>query len=84
MAKIERDPDSTTVMLARARSWYERIIAGEVQSVDDLARKANTTRRSAGRVLKWATLSPQIVETIVRGTQRTKLTTHEYLRDIPP
>ena len=40
-------------MVARARIWYERIVSGEVESVEVLAKQIGMTPRSTRRVLRW-------------------------------
>jgi hypothetical protein len=52
--------------LATAHHWRERIIAGEIYSREQLATEAKVTRSYAGRILRLAALSPDIVDGIVR------------------
>jgi site-specific DNA recombinase len=69
--------------VARARDWYERIISGEVNTIDQLAQKSGLTRRYIRRILPFANLSPQITEIILTGKHRADLTLKELLEDIP-
>jgi hypothetical protein len=71
-------------MVARARVWYERIVGGEVQSIEALAKEVKLTPRSARRVLRWAALSPRLVESMVRESYRPNITTKRYLKEFPP
>jgi site-specific DNA recombinase len=66
--------------VARARDWYVRIVAGEFESVDDLARTHGLTRRYVRKILQCANLSPRIVEAILAGKQRSSLTLKEILQ----
>jgi hypothetical protein len=69
--------------VARARGWYERILAGELNSIDQLAQSASLTRRYVRRVLPFATLSPQITKAILMGKHRPNLAVAEILRGVP-
>lgn len=69
--------------VARARDWYERIVSGEVNTIDQLAQKSGLTRRYVRRILPFANLSPQITEIILSGKHRADLTLKELLEDIP-
>jgi site-specific DNA recombinase len=70
-------------MVARARIWYERITDGEVQSIEALAKEVKMTPRSTRRVLRWAALSPRLLESILLGNCRPNLTGKRYLRRFP-
>jgi site-specific DNA recombinase len=48
-----------------ALSWKERILAGEIYSVQQLASEAKLNSRYAARILRLAGLSPEIVDGIV-------------------
>jgi alkylated DNA nucleotide flippase Atl1 len=69
--------------IARARDWYERIVAGEVNTVGQLAQEAGLTKRYVRRILQCATLSPQITETLLTGKHRPNLTLKEILHRMP-
>jgi DNA invertase Pin-like site-specific DNA recombinase len=82
--QMEKQPlPSFLRMVARARVWYERIVSGEVQSIETLAKEVEMTPRSTRRVLRWAALSPRLIESIVRGNYRPNLTGKRYLREFP-
>ena len=63
--------------IARARDWYERIVAGEVGTVGELARKTGLPPCYVKHILKYAMLSPQITETILLGKHPPNLTLRE-------
>jgi site-specific DNA recombinase len=65
--------------IARAHSWYERIVASEVTTIGELARKSGLTRRYVRRILQFANLSPQITEALLEGKHRPDLTLRELL-----
>ena len=70
-------------MVARARLWYERIISGEVQSIEPLAKEVKMTPRSTRRVLRWAALSPKLIESILSGNYQLNTGNTRYLKDFP-
>ena len=69
--------------VARARDWYERIVAGEFNTIGQLSRKACLTRRYVRRILQCANLSPQITEALLTGKHRPDLTLKEILYSVP-
>jgi hypothetical protein len=69
--------------IARARDWYERIVAGEVNTVGQLAQEAGLTKRYVRRILQCATLSPQITEALLTGKHRPNLPLKEVLDNVP-
>lgn len=78
----ERVP-SLLKAVARAHGWYERIVAGEVTMIGQLAQKSGLTRRYVRRILQFAHLSPQITEALLTGKHRPNLTLKEILRGVP-
>jgi hypothetical protein len=78
----ERVP-SLVKAVARSRGWYERIVAGEVATIGQLAQKSALTRRYVRRILQCAILSPQITEALLTGKHRPNLTLKEILRGAP-
>jgi len=78
----ERVP-SLVKAVARARSWYERIVAGEVTTIGGLARKSGLTRRYVRRILQFGILSPQVTEALLTGNHRPDLTLKDLLRGVP-
>ncbi len=69
--------------IARAHSWYKRIIAREISSIDQLAQESGLTRRYVRRILQFGYLSPQITEAVLTGKHRPDLTLKEFLRGVP-
>jgi hypothetical protein len=81
---FEAAPVSSFVKaIARARNWYERIVAGEVNTIGQLARESGLTKRYVRRILQCATLSPQITEALLTGKHRSNLTLKEILHRMP-
>jgi hypothetical protein len=69
--------------IARARYWYERIVAGEIETIGQLTQKSGLTERYVKRSLQCSYLSPKIVEAVLAGKHRRNLTLKEILRGIP-
>ena len=69
--------------VARARDWHEQIIAGQMATVGQLAKKTGLPRSYVKRILKCASLSPHITETVVSGNHRPNLTLRELLQKPP-
>jgi hypothetical protein len=69
--------------VARARDWYQRIVAGEINTISDLAQKSGLTRRYVRRILQCANLSPQITEALLTGKHPPNLTLKEILHGVP-
>jgi hypothetical protein len=72
--------------VGRSRKWVAELIAGQIQSVDDLARREKLDGRSVRRVLGLGFLSPRIVEAITEGRQPPEMTVIALSRrlDLPP
>lgn len=82
--KIPNDSclDGTPVLsvvkaIARSREWYVLFIAGKVATVGELARKTGLTPSYVTRILKYAMLSPEIIEAILTGKHPHNLTLRE-------
>jgi hypothetical protein len=48
-----------------AQGWRERIVAGQIYSIQQLASGAKLNFRYAARIFRLATLSPEIVDAMV-------------------
>jgi site-specific DNA recombinase len=69
--------------LARARQWYEWIVAGEVSGQRAIAQRLGLNERYVGRVLECAFLAPDIVEAILDGHQPSDLSFERLTRRLP-
>src|SRR6202795_2143593 len=71
--------------VARARRWALELISGQVDSVDEIARREHLDKRSVRRLLRLGFLSPRIVEAIAEGHQPPDLTVFSLIRrvDLP-
>jgi hypothetical protein len=69
--------------LARARQWYELIVAGEVSGQRAIAQRLSLDERYVSRVLACAFLAPDIVEAILEGRQPSDLSFKRLTRGLP-
>ena len=69
--------------VARARSWYERVLEGKSSNQRSLTLHAGLTRRYLGRVFDCAFLAPDIVESILEGRQPRDLSFKKLCAHIP-
>jgi DNA invertase Pin-like site-specific DNA recombinase len=69
--------------IARARTWYERLVSGEVSSVEHLARQSGFRRRYVRKILQSAVLSPNIIEAILSGRQARSVTARHLQGQLP-
>ena len=69
-----RDP-ALVKAIARGRQWFEDLVTGRAQSLADIAKAENVTDRYVGRLLPLAFLAPDIVASVLAGTQPVHLTT---------
>jgi hypothetical protein len=71
------------VALARAYHWQRVLDPGEVKSPDDLATPIGVGRSYAGRLIRPASLSPEIVESVFTGTEPNQFSLAVLRSDIP-
>jgi hypothetical protein len=69
--------------LARAHSWYEKVIQGKAWDMRSLARDAGLTERYVSKVFRCAFLAPDIVEDILAGRQPHDLNFEKLCQEIP-
>jgi DNA invertase Pin-like site-specific DNA recombinase len=63
-------PDPNLIWaMANAHSWARQLIAGEVASITEIAKRNDTSRSRASSILTLAFLAPDIVEAILDGRQ---------------
>jgi site-specific DNA recombinase len=69
--------------IARAHSWYEKVVQGEAPDMRSLARQAGLTERYVGKVFGCAFLAPDIIESILAGRQPHDLNFEKLCQNIP-
>jgi site-specific DNA recombinase len=69
--------------VARANSWMERLVSGEISTLEDLASETGFTKRYISRTLRSAFLAPDITEMILDGLQAPDLTVRSLMNGFP-
>jgi site-specific DNA recombinase len=69
--------------IVRSRDWYEKFIAGEVGTIGEVAKRTKLPTSYVKRILKYAMLSPQIIEAILSGKHPPNLSLRELQGNIP-
>jgi site-specific DNA recombinase len=71
--------------IVRARQWFEQVASGKAQSFAEIARTEGLGRRYVANLIPLAFLAPDIVASILSGTQPVELTTQELTKrvDLP-
>ena len=60
--------------IARARQWFEQVASGKARSFAEIARVDGISRRYVANLIPLAFLAPDIVASILSGTQPVELT----------
>jgi site-specific DNA recombinase len=69
--------------VARAHSWYEMVMAGQILDQRSLAKHAGLSERYVAKVLQCAFLAPDIVEAILSGRQPRHLSFAKLCKRVP-
>lgn len=69
--------------VARAYTWYERLLSGEATSLQAIAREHSVMPRYVRRILRCAFLAPDLVEAILQGHQPPGLTLAGLCHTLP-
>ena len=60
--------------IVRGRRWFEQVASGQAQSFAEIARGEGVSRRYVANLIPLAFLAPDIVASILSGTQPVELT----------
>ena len=75
------NPDTALIaLIAKAHRWCDRMTDGSTASITDLAVRENEDRNEISRSLPLAFLAPDIVETILKGSQPVDMTVEKLRR----
>jgi len=80
-----KDPqiDPTLVKaIVRGRDWFERLATGQLESFAALAREEGMAGRYIAQVVPLAFLAPDIVASILAGTQPVDLTAEKLIKQV--
>jgi len=69
--------------LAKAMLWQEMMESGEAKSFEELGKREGVDRTYVRRILRLATLAPDIVEAILAGTEPSGLSLRALSKNIP-
>jgi DNA invertase Pin-like site-specific DNA recombinase len=79
----DRRPDPALIKaVARAKGWFEDLVNGRARSYEEIARREGITPRYVAHLMPLAFLAPEIVETILEGTQSIHLTAQALTKRI--
>jgi DNA invertase Pin-like site-specific DNA recombinase len=81
--RTKRLDEALIKAIARARSWYEKLLAGDVDSLATIAKQLRVHPRYVGRIFRCAFLAPSIVEAILEGRQPPQLTVEKLRLGAP-
>jgi hypothetical protein len=68
--------------IVRSRQWFDGLVSGEFRSLQEIAEAEGVTRRYITRLLPLAFLAPDIVSSVLAGTQPVQLTTEALTKEI--
>jgi site-specific DNA recombinase len=77
---------STSLLLkaiVTAHGWRERIMAGEIHSIEQLAAEANLNSRYAARIFRLAALSPDQVDAVLRQVKSIDCPLAKFVERLP-
>lgn len=84
LANTVKNPDGALLKaLARAHTWYEAIISGEISSVRALAKSAGLNERYVSRVMRLAFLAPEIIDAALDGQRASGLLLEKLMKRVP-
>ncbi len=71
--------------IARGRQWFEDLVSGRAGSLVEIAKAEGVTESYVGRLVPLAFLAPDIVESVLAGTQPVHVTTEMLTKrvDLP-
>jgi site-specific DNA recombinase len=76
-----RNPDQTLIdIIAKAHLWLSRLTDGSAESIHDLSKQVGHDSSEISRFLPLAFLAPDIIESILAGTQPIDLTQEKLRR----
>ncbi len=81
---VQQTPDQVLInSIRKAQDWLEKLTSGKVTSVGDLAKQEGMTSSAVTRLIYRAFLAPEIVRSIMNGTQPATLNS-DLLKTIVP
>jgi hypothetical protein len=78
-----QSPSPLLKAIVTAHGWRERIVAGEVYSIEQLAAEAKLNPRYAARILRLAALSPSLVDDVVLDRYTGERSLRQLMQALP-
>ena len=76
------EPDALMIKaVVRARKWYRQLMSQDVTTIGDIAACNGLSASFTARALRLAFLAPDIIESILDGTQPAALSIHGLLQN---
>lgn len=77
-------PDARLIqVIAKAQDWFGRLTSGQVKGIGELAESEGLSTSRVTRILYHAFLAPDIVRSILNGTQPPSLTLDRLKYQLP-
>ena len=74
---------SLITALAKAYRWQDQLESGQYRDLEDIANANKVDRSYVGRILQLTSLAPDIVESILEGTEYSELSLRDFRKGIP-
>jgi hypothetical protein len=74
---------SLITALAKAYRWQDQLESGQYRDLEDIAKANKVDRSYVGRILQLTSLAPDIVESILEGTEYSELSLRDFRKGIP-
>ncbi len=68
--------------IARGFAWFEQLSSGNGDTIESIAQRERVTGRYVSRMIELAFLSPEIVEGVLSGKIRMRVSTKRLARDV--
>jgi hypothetical protein len=69
--------------IAKAWLWQDQLESGQYKGLEDIAKANQVDRSYVGRILQLTSLAPDIVESILEGTEYSELSLRDFRKGIP-
>jgi hypothetical protein len=79
----ESESHALVVALAKAWQWQEELESGEYSTIEELAGANNVDRTYVSRLLQLTALAPELVNILLAGDDRERLSLRQLRKAIP-
>lgn len=67
-------PASFVRAIACGRAWFEELSTGRASSFGEIAARVGVTDRYVSRIVDLAIMTPDVIEAVLKGDQRSEMT----------